>query len=329
MLTIIMYHYVRDLPTTRYPEIKGVLTERFDGQLDYITKHYSVCSPRQIIAAIAGKERLPPNPCLLTFDDGFVDHYLTVFPRLEERGLVGSFYAPARAIEEHKVLDVHKIHFILASMKEERRLIADIFELLKQYRGEHDIPDDAQLYEAYATKGRLDSADVVFIKKILQKGLPERARSNITQSLFLRYVTEDEEAFAKELYMDIPQLRCLQRHGMEIGGHGYGHVWLETLSRSEQEEEIRRTVKFLSKVYGRQPSEWVMCYPFGSYSDVTIELLQEAGCVLGLTTRVGLGLLAKPFELNRVDTNEIPFSADSDVGEWTRMALQSPAKLGA
>ena len=330
MLTIIMYHYVRDLPRTRYPRIKGLLTEKFEGQLDYITKHYTVCSLGQIISAIRGEDRLPSNSCLLTFDDGFIDHYLTVFPRLEERGIVGSFYPPARAVGEHKVLHVHKIQFILASTGGHRKLVEEILGLVKRYRGEYDIPEDERLYKMYATQKRYDPPEVVFIKRILQRGLPERVRLDVVDNLFMRYVSDDEETFAKDLYMDIPQLRCMVRHGMEIGGHGYKHVWLETLPRSEQEEEIRRTVDFLAKIYGHKPSNWGMCYPHGSYNDVTIGLLNQAGCALGLTTRVGLvSNSSKPLELNRLDTNDIPFSGDAGICEWTRKAQQEGSDTSA
>lgn len=321
MLTIIAYHYVRDLPRTRYPRIKGLLTEKFEGQLDYITQHYTVCSIGQIISTIHSEDELPPNPCLLTFEDGFIDHYLTVFPTLEEREIVGSFYPPAKAIEQHKVLDVHKIHFILASTRDHRKLVGDIFDLAKRYREEYDIPEDEELYEGYATQGRYDPPEVVFIKSILQQGLPERVRSEMVDTLFMQYVTADEGTFARELYMDIDQLRCMARHGMEIGGHGYKHVWLEALPRNGQEEEIRRTVDFLTRVYGYKPSNWAMCYPHGSYNNVTIELLNQAGCALGLSLRVGLvSDLSNPLELKRLDTNDLPFSGDAAISEWTRRA---------
>ena len=108
MLTIIMYHYVRDLPRTRFPEFKGLLTSQFEGQLDYITQHYTVCGVQQVIATTRGEGELPSNACILTFDDGFIDHYVTVFPMLEERGIIGSFYPSAKAVEECRLLNTHK-----------------------------------------------------------------------------------------------------------------------------------------------------------------------------------------------------------------------------
>ena len=76
--------------------------EEFDGQLDYITRHYRVCDTRAVLAAARGEGPLPPNACLLTFDDGLLDHFTTVFPRLVERGLPGSFYVPVAAVESRR-----------------------------------------------------------------------------------------------------------------------------------------------------------------------------------------------------------------------------------
>ncbi len=317
-----MYHYVRDLPRTRSPRIKGLLTEKFEGQLDYIAKHYTVCSLAQVISVMRSQDKLPSNPCLLTFDDAFIDHYLTVFPRLVERSMVASFYPPVKAVEGCGVLDVHKIQFILAQCSDHRELVEQVYSLVERHRGNYEIPDNHELYKTYATPSRYDAPETVFIKRLLQRGLPTSVRSDIVDGLFRHWVDEDEEKFAKELYMNINQLRCMARHGMEIGGHGYDHFWFEELPRDEQESEIRLTIQFLTKVYGKRPADWAMSYPYGSYNGATIELLRHYGCAMGLTTRVGLAELSDPLALNRLDTNDIPFSGDADTCEWTRKAQQ-------
>ena len=58
-LTIVMYHYVRELPFTRYPRIKGLMTRRFVGQLDYLARHYHFVTVEQCVAALRGKAKLP------------------------------------------------------------------------------------------------------------------------------------------------------------------------------------------------------------------------------------------------------------------------------
>jgi peptidoglycan/xylan/chitin deacetylase (PgdA/CDA1 family) len=310
-LTIVMYHYVRDLPRTRFPGIKGLLTEKFEAQLDYISSHYSVCKLTEVVAAARGEHDLPSNACLLTFDDGLADHYQTVFPRLMDRGLTGAFFPPARPVEEHCVLDVHKIQFVLATTTNPSELMQELLRQIEEYRGQFTISSESELRRQFALPSRFDTGDVVFTKRMLQWVLPKQVRSKITSSLFQKYVSRDETAFAQELYMGVAQMREMSSVGMEIGGHGYGHLWLEQLSRADQTEEIRRTVSFLSTLLGHRPSGWAMCYPFGSYNSETLGLLSEMDCAIGLTTRMGVANLAQPLELDRFDTNDLPVSADS------------------
>ena len=52
MLTVVMYHYVRDLPRTRFPAIHGMRLEHFEGQLDYLTKHKAATVRRAQFARV-------------------------------------------------------------------------------------------------------------------------------------------------------------------------------------------------------------------------------------------------------------------------------------
>lgn len=327
-LTIVVYHYVRELSRTRYRGLKARSIEEFEGQLDYITRHYRVCTMREVVAAVRGERALPPNACILTFDDGLVDHFTVVFPRLVERGLSASFYAPVAAVEERRVLDTHKIQIILAATPNPGKITRQILDMLEEYRGQWDLPTSEALYGQYAQPWQFDGPEVIFIKRVLLRGLPEPVRAAITQRLFEEHVGMDETMVAEELYVDLAQLRAMVRQGMEVGGHGAEHVWLDSLPREEQEREIARTVAFLARVYGQPPVDWVMCYPFGSYNTDTLDLLWRAGCALGLTTRVDLAAdLSARFELPRLDTNDLPTRGDAPANEWTRRVLTAGGGL--
>lgn len=321
-VTIVVYHYVRDLSRTRHPGLRALSVDAFEGQVDYITKHYAVCTTRDVIAAARGEANLPPSACLLTFDDGFLDHFTTVFPRLVNRGLPASLYPPAAAVENRRVLDTHKIQFLLAAAPNHGTLVRRILELVERDRERWNLPTSETLYRQYARPYMFDGPEVGFIKRVLQSGLPRNLRSAIIQHLFDEYVRVDERTLAQELYMDLAQLRCMVRYGIEVGGHGDDHVWLSSLSQAEQEQEIARTVSFLERVYGRAPVDWVMSYPFGSYNDVTLALLRRAGCALGLTTQAGIAVdLSSPLELPRLDTNDLPTRGDDVPNHWTVQVL--------
>src|SRR5689334_9574908 len=101
-----MYHYVRDAARSRYPGINGLSVDQFKGQLEYIGRHYEVIGAQELSEAIMRKQALPANAMLLTFDDGYKDHFETVFPILDQMGLTACFFPVGKAVRENVVLDV-------------------------------------------------------------------------------------------------------------------------------------------------------------------------------------------------------------------------------
>ena len=305
--TIVMYHYVRELPYTRYPEIKGLKTSLFREQLLYLKKYYTFVRAKDLISTIYEDRSLPENAVWLTFDDGYFDHFANVFPILDELGIEGAFFPPAKAILKHEVLDVNKIHFILASVQDMDDLLKEVYYLLDDNRAEYGLESNEAYYSKLAQANRFDSAEVIFVKRLLQVELPEAARRKITNALFRKYVTEDEAAFSRELYMNEEQLKCMLRHGMYIGSHGYDHYWLNSLTSERQAEEIDLSMDFLRRL-GVDMDAWVMNYPYGACNESLVEILKKRGCKLGLSTRVAVADLAKDdcFMLPRLDTNDLP-----------------------
>ena len=308
-VTIVMYHYVRNLQRSRYPDIKGLNVSEFKNQLDYLNDRYNFVTVNQCIQHIYhGSKNFPENAMLLTFDDGYKEHYNEVFPILEARGIQGAFFPPVKAIMEHKVLDVNKIHFVLASTDKPSELVDTINQKISELSREHALKDP----EFYAnklsdTEHRYDPPEVVYVKRMLQRELPDIPRKIILDDLFNEYVDVDEKVFAKELYMSVDQIKCMLRHGMFIGGHGFSHKWLNAMDAEEQEFEVDKTKEFLSTL-GVSTDKWVMCYPYGAYDERLIEILKQKDCALGIGTEVGVAELAKEnaFDLNRMDTNDFP-----------------------
>lgn len=305
-ITIVMYHFVRNLSRTRYPGIKGLTTQKFIGQLDYLQQNYRIVTVEQCVRALRDEAPLPENAALLTFDDGYVDHYTTVFPLLNERGLQGCFFPPVRAITHHEVMNVNKIHFVLATASLPE-LTADLLRALDRYRVEWKLRTTSEYLADLHHPSRWDLAEVIFIKRMLQRELPELLRKKIVDELFTRYVLADEAAFAQELYMTPTQLRCMVRHGMYVGSHGYGHTWMNTLTPEEQVREVEQSLDFLDSI-GAPTKDWAMCYPYGAYNTALIEIVRRRGGALVFTTAPGVAELTPEHALTlpRLDTNDLP-----------------------
>lgn len=305
-LHIVMYHYTRDLKHSRYPEIKGLDTALFRAQLEYLKANFQIVTMEEVIAACQGETNLPEKAMLLTFDDGYIDNYTFAFPLLEEFGLQGSFFIPGKTFASHELLDVNKIHYILA-VADMSNLVADLKKEMEYYRGqEYDYPPTEELFQTYGVANRFDGEEVIFVKRMLQTVLPERLRNRISSKLFTKYVGVTEEQLAYELYMTKEQIRTMKRHGMFIGAHGYDHYWLGNLPPEQMREDIALALDALDEFIDRR--HWVMNYPYGNYSREVVRYIKSQGACVGLTTEARAAQIGKDeaLLLPRFDCNDFP-----------------------
>lgn len=321
-LTIVMYHYVRPIKDSPWPRIKGLELSDFKGQLDYIQKHYNIVSARDVIAAARGAKPLPARPLLLTFDDGYSDHFEHVFPLLKARGLSGAFFPPVRAVVERKMLGVNKIHFVLAANEHLGEVIAAIDGEIALAQGLAELKTIAEYRAEYAKPSRHDTADTMYVKNLLQFALPLSLREKLVDMLFSRHVSRDEKAFAAQFYMSENQLKTMIEEGMEVGSHGYAHPWLNSISEDAQAKDIDASLDVLKRL-GALKEHFLFCYPYGAYNASTLKLLEKRGCAAAFTTVVSLAQLnsASLLELPRIDTNDLPREGNAALANWTKDAV--------
>lgn len=161
-------------------------------------------------------------------------------------------------------------------------------------------------YKKYAKESRFDSKEVIFIKRMLQRGLPEELRTSISSELFEKYVGVSEENFSKRLYMNEKELKEMSKNGMHIGIHSYSHKWLDSLDAIEQEIEIDRNIEFLNKIGVNK--NYSICYPYGAYNDATLKILEKKGISFGFTTEVRelkINEIINTEVIPRIDTNDL------------------------
>lgn len=319
MLTVVTYHYVRDPLQSSFPRLKVRTLETFEGQLEYIARHYAVVGIEDLLAAINGKP-LPASALLLTFDDGLADHARWVLPRLKKRGMRACFFVPAAVLTQRSLLSVHKLHCVLAMTEDPSQLLQTLFIQLRPWRSSVALPSDEELFQRFGagTPFRFDTPEVACVKTLLQRELPFEVRETILDALFQSVVKREQAQVARELYMTSEDLLALLDAGMDIGGHGATHQWLGALSKSEQQSEVDGTRSML-KQFGLSADRWVMSYPLGNYNVDTIALLQDSGCAAAFTTRQAvIESFAARYEFPRLDTNDLPTNADASESRWTQ-----------
>jgi peptidoglycan/xylan/chitin deacetylase (PgdA/CDA1 family) len=316
-----MYHYVRDLKNSKFPDIKGLDLQLFNEQLLYLQKHYHLTTIEEVIYSLENETKLPAKSVLLTFDDAYIDHYENVLPLLDKYKLQGSFYAPIKAITEHTILDVNKIHFILASVEDKTFLVNDLKEMIEHYSKEFNLESFEYYYKKLAIANRFDDENIIFIKRLLQVELNEHIRNLFTDMLFEKYIKMEQSEFSKTLYMSKEQIQQMKNAGMHIGNHGYNHYWWDSLPIKTLENEIDISTEFLQSI-GVNEDNFTACYPYGAYNENAINLLEKKNYKLALSTKVDIAKVNKEsrFILPRLDTNDIPKDKDSNVNEWYNKA---------
>jgi hypothetical protein len=250
-----------------------------------------------------GGAPLPPNAALLTFDDGFIDHYEVVLPILSRRGLSGVFFLvqDASALVP-KVVSVHKTHFLLARLGPDQ-FAREVIEACAPA-----LATSGQAREKVFGADRWEHADERALKDLLNDELPRAEADRVVTTLFERHLGAEAE-FARELYVQDGMIREMAEAGMILGCHTRSHPMLSRLDAAEQDAELRGGVAWIRGLTGQ--ARVPFCYPWGgpgTYTQQTRDILERSGYSLAFNTvrrRVEVGRDAR-WDLPRVDTRDLP-----------------------
>ncbi|TAG11683.1 MAG: hypothetical protein EAZ40_17000 [Rhodobacterales bacterium] len=323
-LTTVMYHYVRPVAASAFPRLPALELADFLGQLDHLQAHYTLLSPHSFLQALEAGDPLPPRACLLTFDDGYSDHYRHVFPHLVDRGLAGLFFAPKSSLIDRQLLEVNQIQFTLANHPQPKALSDEVDALLRRDWATDPVP----LRAAHFAPNRFDGPEIAYVKRLLQHALPAQIRSQLAAQLFARHVTNDPQAFAEDLYLTPAQAQEMLAAGMGFGGHGDRHLWHGLASPDDLAAEVAGSVAALAAI-GVQPDGACYCYPFGSQTEAVRSSVAAAGFRAGFTVVPELWTPGSdPFQIARLDTNDLPHRPTAQ-NHWLMQALEGQSLTGA
>ena len=132
---VVMYHYVRDIKKTKFPKLKALDIKDFKEQINYFKSKFNILNQDSFLEIIKSNKVPKKKSVLLTFDDGYKDHFKFVFPILKKNNISGIFYPPILTIKNNKVLDVNKIHFLLEIEEDREKILNEIDLLLKKLTG--------------------------------------------------------------------------------------------------------------------------------------------------------------------------------------------------
>src|SRR5215813_8697839 len=303
-LHVVMYHYVRDLPNTPFPRIKGMLISDFRQQLTALQNQYEMATLESALDFLQGAYSPHRDLCLLTFDDGLKDHYLEVTPILVDLDVQGLFFVITSCLQEHRVAPVHMNHFLMAALDFEfyrQAFLQRLNEFVPNIQAYNKI-DNITVERTY----RWDTPEVALFKYLFNFILDRGIRDQIVKTLFEEQIG-DEQSFSQTLYLSWEEARQMQTAGMLMGGHSHQHKPLTTLSDGELHWDLS-TCQGLLAEHLRPQHLWPFSYPYGkqdSFNDATVRQLKQLGYSCSFGTEVGANLPGMDsFALRRIDCKD-------------------------
>jgi peptidoglycan/xylan/chitin deacetylase (PgdA/CDA1 family) len=304
-LRVVMYHYVRDLPNTSFPRIKGMLTSEFRQQLAALQDRYEMATLESALDFMRGAYEPVKDLMLLTFDDGFKEHCAEVTSMLMDQRIQGLFFVITSCLEENRVASVHMNHFLMAALDFEgyRRVFMQRLSDIAPHVWASTKVDLNLAQHPY----RWDTPEVASFKYFFNFVLDSPIRNEVVKRLFEEKIG-DEKSFSRRLYLNWQDARQMQSAGMLIGGHSHQHKPLAALSDEELYADLSTCSRLLIE-HLKPQSFWPFCYPYGqkdSFCDRTIATLKQLGFACSFSTEIGSNTPGTDaFTIRRFDCKDI------------------------
>jgi peptidoglycan/xylan/chitin deacetylase (PgdA/CDA1 family) len=285
ILRVVMYHYVRDLPRTEFPNLKGMLIDDFRQQVNQLSTRFEIASIESALDFLTGEYRPRRDLCLLTFDDGLREHFTEVMPFLHEKRIRGVFFVITGCLEDRRLAAVHMNHFLMAAM-DFQDYAGAFFNKVVSMCPDAFAPLNVDPDRAAQTYP-WDPPEVARFKYLFHFGMDSELRDRAVRELFAEHIG-DEESFAEQLYITWEEARKMQKAGMTIGGHTHQHKPLANMAARELAWDLETCYKLLRQKLMPQ-AVWSFSYPYGkkdSFHLRAVRKLQQLGFRCAFSTEV-------------------------------------------
>jgi peptidoglycan/xylan/chitin deacetylase (PgdA/CDA1 family) len=240
---------------------------QFRRILKWLSSRYEILSLMEAVARLQTGERPKRGIAVITFDDGYRDNLTNAIPELAALGIPATIFVATAPIAASERLWYDQVREWLAETDREQITVSWASQPLSlTNRSQAAQAIIAGLKQCETGERRLRTLEI--------------ARAlGVTASAPL---PPHETVTAEEL------LAMAAMPGIEIGGHTVNHPMLENTNNDEARREIMENAVYLESALGMRPRTFA--YPFGSFTDEHIAMLQEAGYEAAVTVVKGLNL---------------------------------------
>ncbi|MFV1871983.1 MAG: polysaccharide deacetylase family protein [Oleiphilus sp.] len=307
-LKILAYHRVMDIDENNYlfdEHLVDSTIADFEQQMKYLSQHFRVLPLTEAYAEFQRTE--DPNIVAVTFDDGFDDLYMNVFPIVKKYQIKPTMFLTTGLIGTNTTLWTEELVFALKSN------LGQSLRLECLNHGEETLIDKASV------------SDIIKRLLLALKKMPDEQRhktcSQVKQQLG---VSDVQHSDSKMLNWEMVQE--MSEWGIEFGSHSVKHSILTNLSHEEMLNELKLSKSQLETELSKSCK--TLAYPVGgagAFNQSVIEATKEAGYEVACSYLSGVVGVKEstPLSLKRL---HIDSSVDMD---WFKGMLSMPEYLAA
>lgn len=235
--------------------------------------------------------RLPPNPVLVTFDDGYLDAHDVALPILRRAGVPATFFIPTAFPDAGRLFWWDRVFL---TMRRSRAEVAALDYPVPLALRPAAAPEEAARLVCHAIK-RTPGVDLGRLWETLEA----RTGASIDAA--------EEHRLARRTVMGWRHVRALGDAGMDVQSHSHEHLVLNTLTPEAARRDLLRSAEALRDAVGGEV--FGVAYPVGYHLEGPLRrATEDAHFELGFTN--GTGLCAG----GRFDALDVPrLSMDLDI----------------
>jgi len=230
-LTVMTWHRVaKDLGAGFDRDVVNAGPEQFDREVAVLKECCSLIDTADLERYRAEGQPLPPNPAMLTFDDGYRDCLTVALPILKKHHAKAVFFIPTDFMGAPMLFWWERISALIARCRRREIRIAYPEPLCLS------LADDAARHQAERRLARVGKTQPRMDWTLFLTGLAEACEVHWDENL--------ERGLAHELILDWSGVRALVEAGMDVQSHGESHRLFPTISVEEVSHLIGHGLRF-------------------------------------------------------------------------------------
>lgn len=213
------YHAVSDIPPDHIKHLYPIVsTNKFEKDIDFLSKKFEFISPNELLGYIDKKE-IPKNKCILSFDDGYRECYDIIFPILKRKGIPAIFFIIKDFVDNNSLAHFNKVSLVLSNINESNsKKVIDILCGRNTYSG--DVAADIR--------------SLGFDQDYLLNEIAYEININ-----FNHFLKENKP------YLNSIQIKEMYKNGFGIGAHSINHQKFIELDRVHQRTQIIQSIDYI------------------------------------------------------------------------------------